>query len=98
MTNVEGIDADLFENVALRDDSITALLERLQRTPPSLGEPLQAFRPHADSYQAEVVNATAQTIRLVAPAGSGKTQTLVNRMMRCLRDGIAPARLLLLTF
>lgn len=40
----------------------------------------------------------ARTLRVVAPAGSGKTQTIVERIARRIANGVAPARILLLTF
>ncbi|MCA9833790.1 MAG: ATP-dependent helicase [Thermomicrobiales bacterium] len=54
--------------------------------------------PVLDQYQQRVVNSTADAIRMVAPAGSGKTETLAHRVLARVRDGVAPQRILLLTF
>ncbi len=54
--------------------------------------------PGLDPWQAEVVACRKSPIRLVAPAGSGKTRTLVARAIDRLQRGLPPERLLLLTF
>ena len=45
-----------------------------------------------------MIDCRDRTIRLVAPAGSGKTQTMVNRVLTRIKEGLAPDRILLLTF
>ena len=54
--------------------------------------------PTLDPFQQKVVDATATSIRMVAPAGSGKTETLARRVQARIAGGIAPNRILLLTF
>lgn len=51
-----------------------------------------------DTFQQAVVASTATSIRVVAPAGSGKTETLSLRVQRRIAAGVDPARILLLTF
>ena len=51
-----------------------------------------------DQFQQQVVSATADAIRMVAPAGSGKTETLAYRVLAQVQAGVAPQRILLLTF
>lgn len=51
-----------------------------------------------DRYQQAVVNSTARSIRVVAPAGSGKTEALSLRVQQRIRDGVSTRRILLLTF
>ncbi|MGB3328025.1 MAG: UvrD-helicase domain-containing protein [Thermomicrobiales bacterium] len=54
---------------------------------------------HADESQLAVIHAREQAIRLVAPAGSGKTETLVRRVIeRTGKEGIDPRKVLMLTF
>lgn len=36
--------------------------------------------PTPDEFQRRVINATERSIRVVAPAGSGKTETLARRV------------------
>lgn len=54
--------------------------------------------PALDQYQQAVVNSSAQSIRVVAPAGSGKTETLSLRVQQRIREGVSSRRILLLTF
>jgi DNA helicase-2/ATP-dependent DNA helicase PcrA len=56
------------------------------------------FRPEVDPFQEQAINAREKTIRIVAPAGSGKTQTVLNRVLRRVREGVPPERILILTF
>ncbi|MDX1624737.1 MAG: ATP-dependent helicase [Gemmatimonadota bacterium] len=51
-----------------------------------------------DAFQRAVVESRARTIRVVAPAGSGKTRTIVERTLRRLARGISAGATLLLTF
>ena len=51
-----------------------------------------------DQFQQAVVNSPATSIRMVAPAGSGKTETLSLRVQKRIEDGCDPRRILLLTF
>jgi DNA helicase-2/ATP-dependent DNA helicase PcrA len=59
---------------------------------------LVGFNLEADVYQRGVIESDEPTIRLIAPAGSGKTQTVVNRVLRQIRDGANPSNMLILTF
>ncbi len=52
----------------------------------------------ADSYQMKAINAREETIRVVATPGSGKTQTILNRVIGRVGEGISPNRFLILTF
>ncbi|MBA3583594.1 MAG: ATP-dependent helicase [Gemmatimonadetes bacterium] len=45
-----------------------------------------------------MIESTARTLRVVASAGSGKTQTIVERIAHQIRGGLDPCRLLVLTF
>jgi DNA helicase-2/ATP-dependent DNA helicase PcrA len=91
--------ADLdFEDFALRNEALKELADRLEAAPVGVQEPLAAFIPKADEYQQRVVDSLANTIRVVAPAGSGKTQTMLNRVLCKIQQGLNPERLLLLTF
>jgi DNA helicase II / ATP-dependent DNA helicase PcrA len=51
-----------------------------------------------DPSQREAVATVSGPIRVLAPAGSGKTKTLVNRILNLLNQGIAPERILALAF
>jgi DNA helicase-2/ATP-dependent DNA helicase PcrA len=54
--------------------------------------------PEPDAFQQRVIDARDRSIRVIAPAGAGKTQTLVRRVMQRIEEGIAPRRILVLTF
>lgn len=52
-----------------------------------------------DHFQQQAIDSTARGIRIVAPAGSGKSETLARRIAkRVQEDGIDPRRILVLTF
>jgi DNA helicase-2/ATP-dependent DNA helicase PcrA len=51
-----------------------------------------------DSDQQRVIRCADPTIRVVAPAGSGKTGTIVERVVAQVRRGADPRRILVLTF
>ncbi|HET6617479.1 MAG TPA: ATP-dependent helicase [Gemmatimonadota bacterium] len=51
-----------------------------------------------DEHQRRVIECRARTIRMVAPAGSGKTQTIVERVLGRIAEGVPPSRILVLTF
>jgi DNA helicase-2/ATP-dependent DNA helicase PcrA len=51
-----------------------------------------------DPSQQGAVASVSGPVRVLAPAGSGKTKTLVNRILNLLNQGIAPERILALAF
>lgn len=52
-----------------------------------------------DHFQQQAIDSTARGIRIVAPAGSGKSETLARRIAkRVQQDGIDPRRILVLTY
>ena len=60
--------------------------------------PAHGLDADLDPSQREAVAAVGGPIRVLAPAGSGKTKTLVNRILNLLNRGIAPERILALAF
>jgi DNA helicase II / ATP-dependent DNA helicase PcrA len=54
--------------------------------------------PSPDAFQQRVIDAPERSIRVVAPAGSGKTETLARRVEKRIREGVSPRRILVLTF
>lgn len=91
-------DLEFSEDFEIRADALTLLQERIRSAPISTQAALSTFRPVADRFQQQVIDCTDRTIRLVAPAGSGKTQTMINRVLTRIKGGVAPDRILLLTF
>ena len=51
-----------------------------------------------NQQQADAVAHTGSPLLIVAGAGTGKTKTLVSRVLRIIEDGADPSRILLLTF
>lgn len=66
--------------------------------PTSMRGPPKGFQPSADADQLSLIGSSHSTIRLIAPAGSGKTQTIVTRVLHPAKGGAKPERLLCLTF
>jgi len=60
--------------------------------------PAFEFRPDADKDQQRFIESKADTIRLLAPAGSGKTQSIINRVLHRASQGERLDRFLILTF
>lgn len=91
-------DNDFSDDFELRKEALEDLLRKINEAPIDIRKALQSFTASADPYQEKVLIAPENTIRLVAPAGSGKTQTIVNRVLTRVSKGLHPQRILLLTF
>ena len=89
---------DLCEDFQIREQVQADLLRRIARAPVDSRASLSDYLPTADEHQHKVVDARESTVRLVAPAGSGKTQTVVNRVLNLVKNGTPPDRILVLTF
>ncbi len=72
---------DEFEDFDVRDELERQLDKRLTELDLDARPALRAFEPSADDDQLSLIHAPHQTIRLIAPAGSGKTQTIINRVL-----------------
>ena len=70
-----------FDDLTIRDDLAADLESRLVSSIASYDDCLKNFVPNSDEFQISVVNETSDTIRMIAPAGAGKTQTLINRLL-----------------
>jgi predicted NACHT family NTPase len=91
--------ADEFADFEIREELEQQLEKRLTQADLDARPALKTFEPIADSDQLSLIHASGhQTIRLVAPAGSGKTQTLVHRVLQQVKTGTRPERVLCLTF
>lgn len=51
-----------------------------------------------DDLQNQAANSLNGTIRVLAPAGAGKTKTLISRIINLLKDGIKPSEIAVLAF
>jgi DNA helicase II / ATP-dependent DNA helicase PcrA len=76
------LELEFSDDFNVREDAIEALRSRIHSAPIAVSAALQSSTATSDEYQARVIDAKGKTIRLVAPAGSGKTQTMINRVLR----------------
>ncbi|HPM59537.1 MAG TPA: ATP-dependent helicase [bacterium] len=60
--------------------------------------PLYALDDNLDASQHAAVAHLQGPIRVLAPAGSGKTRTLINRVIHLLNQGVEPGRIVALAF
>ncbi|NLS76154.1 MAG: ATP-dependent helicase [Chloroflexi bacterium] len=91
-------DLEFADDLELRPEAIEQLQMRLAESPIDVREALASYTPDADADQSAVIESSGRTIRVLAPAGSGKTQTVVNRVLAIIRKGVHPKRILVLTF
>jgi superfamily I DNA/RNA helicase len=89
---------DEFANFEVREELERQLDQRLREIDIDARPALKAFQPSADEDQLSLIHAPHQTIRLIAPAGYGKTQTIINRALHLAKKGTRPERILCLTF
>lgn len=82
----------------LREEAVADLIKRLEESSVDTRDALLNFSPVADEFQTKVIEAKENTIRVIAPAGSGKTQTVANRALFRIREGLNPKRILIVTF
>jgi len=79
------------ESRKINDSLIQSLL--FNTTAPTL-----EFTYDADPEQTSFIESNGSTIRLIAPAGSGKTQSIVNRVLKKFSEGKSLRSFLILTF
>src|ERR1700752_3860325 len=89
---------DEFGDFDVREELERKLEQRLAEADVDTRPALRSFEPSADDDQLLLIRASGETIRLLAPAGSGKTQPIINRVLRLVKDGARPERILCLTF
>lgn len=95
----EHIDLPEFDAEDPDEDQLREKLERsLARTRIDNRPPLPDGIDNLDADQRAVVDHASKILRVVAPAGAGKTLTQVYRAYRVMRDGAPPQRVLILTF
>jgi DNA helicase-2/ATP-dependent DNA helicase PcrA len=98
VTQSDHIEPPFSDDFELRPDAYEALRSALRETSIDTRDALAKFVPQGDEHQQRVIDATESTVRLVAPAGSGKTQTVIHRVLSRIRDGLKASRILVLTF
>lgn len=101
MASVDHIFTDILiiDDFDIREEAQRDLHENILRTSVVLSNALSSFQPdQIDCYQEKVINEKETPLRVVAPAGSGKTQTVINRVLFNVKNGLNPKRILVLTF
>lgn len=73
-------------------------VKRIQQTGKRTGLPNFDVEIDLDTDQRKAVGFVAGPIRVLAPAGSGKTKTLTNRIAHLINQGVAEDRILALAF
>jgi DNA helicase-2/ATP-dependent DNA helicase PcrA len=91
-------DLDFDAGIEISAEVFERLRSDLDSAPLSVQDPLKQIQATADEFQTRVIEARAEVIRMLAPAGSGKTQTVANRVLRRVSEGVKPERILVLTF
>lgn len=89
---------DEFADFEIREDLERQLEQRLSEVDDDIRPALKDYAAEADEDQIAVINTFSRSVRLVAPAGAGKTQTLINRILALVAAGKKPERVLCLTF
>jgi len=77
---------------------VDSLEDHVQAQKLTGGQHLPPISTELDQHQRKLITSTARTVRLLAPAGSGKTHCIVNKVLALVHAGMSPARIVLLTF
>lgn len=83
--------AEIFRDAA-------ACVERLRESLSRKPVPRYALEDELDDSQRKAIESMTGPVRVLAPAGSGKTKTLVNRILYLLNQGIPAGKILALAF
>jgi DNA helicase-2/ATP-dependent DNA helicase PcrA len=92
------LEIDISTDFEIRDIALNNLISRIEESTIDVREKLQNYNGEVDEFQKKVVEAEESVIRVLAPAGSGKTQTIINRVISNIRRGLNPNNILVLTF
>lgn len=77
---------------------VEACIEVIRKTAECSSVPAYPLDDNLDPSQMAAVGSIAGPIRVLAPAGSGKTKTLINRILNLLNQGIPAEKILALAF
>ncbi len=75
-----------------------AFIEAIRKKPEHNKFPKYPLDDDLDTSQIAAAGSITGPIRVLAPAGSGKTKTLINRILNLLNQGIPPKKILALAF
>jgi DNA helicase-2/ATP-dependent DNA helicase PcrA len=83
---------------AALDSALDGLIDKIHSQRIVTGPSLPDVSTDLDPDQRRLVESGNATIRLLAPAGAGKTHCIVNKVVALLHQGADPKRMLLVTF
>jgi DNA helicase-2/ATP-dependent DNA helicase PcrA len=95
--SLEGYPIFRFSGSELYAD-IEKCIQTIRKTASYTSYPSYSVDSDLDSSQQAAVTSLSGPIRVLAPAGSGKTKTLVNRILHMLNQGIPAEKILALAF
>jgi len=78
--------------------NIESCIEKIQNTVTRNSNQSFVIDNNLDQSQKKALNHLTGPIRVLAPAGSGKTKTLINRIVNLINNGIDPNKILALAF
>lgn len=81
-------DLNFSTDFKVRDQALEILRRRIKEAAVSTRQALIPFAVAADPHQEAVIKSPARTIGMVAPAGAGKTQTIIYGFRGCTPDYI----------
>lgn len=79
-------------------NSIELCIEKIQKSITENTVQNCVIDDNLDASQKKALNHLTGPIRVLAPAGSGKTKTLINRIVNLINNGISPNKILALAF
>jgi DNA helicase-2/ATP-dependent DNA helicase PcrA len=89
------LDFDFFDSSGPDSDALREIVDSFT---PSVRPPQSAFSFDSDADQRRFIETDAPIVRLLAPAGSGKTQSIANKVVAASLRGLRIESFLLLTF
>jgi len=93
----EGYPIHHFSGADILSD-IETCIETIQKNLELSSSPKHELDDDLDLSQMAAASRIAGPIRVLAPAGSGKTKTLINRILNLLNQGVPPEKILALAF
>ena len=93
----EGVPVCRFSGSEIESD-VEKCIRAIQEAVHYQARPAYKMDDDLDPSQQAAAGTVHGPVRVLAPAGSGKTKTLVNRILNLLNQGIAPERILALAF
>jgi len=79
-------------------NNVESCLEKIQNSVVGNSDHNYIIDDNLDTSQKKALNHLTGPIRVLAPAGSGKTKTLINRIVNLINNGIDPNKILALAF